>query len=243
MSTHDDPRVGSARTATDRADAVIPEPHEKNAAEKAAPVTGTAAGALAGGTVGTLVAGPIGTAIGAIAGAVGGWWAGSGVGRSAELTADEENYYRTHYEASAPKGGSWERVRPIYQLGHAASANPAYKGRSFASIENDLRHAWKGDFAASHGTWESVRDLARCAYERCVDGTVEKRVASIGSSGSHRRAEFSDPLPHASTLSGASGHPGVAGGPGDIPGDATKSPNVGNRTDVGPHSPDVTGTR
>jgi hypothetical protein len=172
MSTREEPTTGSARTASDRADARIPETGEKNAAEKAAGPAGGAAGALAAGTVGTLVAGPIGTAIGAIAGAVGGWWAGAGVEREAELRPEDEHYYRTHYEASAPANGKWERARPVYQLGHAAARNPAYRGRSFADIETDLQHGWKGDTATRHGEWESVRDLARAAYER--------RNASVG---------------------------------------------------------------
>jgi len=172
MSTREEPTIGSARTASERGDARIPEVGEKNAAEKAAGPAGSAAGALAAGTVGTLVAGPIGTAIGAIAGAVGGWWAGAGVEREAELAAGDEHYYRTHYEASAPRDGTWERARPAYQLGHLAARNPAYRGRSFADIETDLQHGWQGDTAAHHGQWDSVRDLARAAYER--------RDASVG---------------------------------------------------------------
>ena len=171
MSTNDEPQVGSARTATDRPDARIPEPAAGNAAEKAAAPAGAAAGALAAGTAGTLIAGPIGTAIGAIAGAVGGWWAGSGVEKNAELAPADETYYRTHYEASAPEGGTWDRARPAYQLGHAAAANPAYRGRSFAEIEPDLRHGWKPDSPSTPGDWQSVRDLARCAYEHRGNAT------------------------------------------------------------------------
>ena len=171
MSTNDEPRVGSARTATDRPDAQIPETAEPNAAEKAAAPAGAAAGALAGGTAGTLVAGPIGTAIGAIAGAVGGWWAGSDVEKHAEIAADDEKYYRTHYEASAPPDGSWDRVRPVYQLGHAAAANPAYRGRSFAAIETDIQHGWTAHSRSSPAEWQSVRDLARAAYEHRANTT------------------------------------------------------------------------
>jgi hypothetical protein len=165
MSTNDEPRVGSARTATDRPDAQIPETVEPNAAEKAAGPAGAAAGALAGGTAGTLVAGPIGTAVGAIAGAVGGWWAGADVEKHAEIAAEDEKYYRTHYEASSPPGGSWDQARPAYQLGHTAAANPAYRGRSFADIETDIQHGWTAHSRSSPAEWQSVRDLARAAYE------------------------------------------------------------------------------
>ncbi len=192
MSTREDPTVGSARTATDRPDARIPETPEKNAAEKAAGPVGGAAGALAGGTAGTLVAGPIGTAIGAIAGAVGGWWAGHGVEREAEMSSEDEHYYRTHYEAGAPTGADWQRARPAYQLGHLAARNPAYRARSFNDIEPDLRHGWSGETAERHGSWESIRDLARAAYERWQpSGQMDRDVTQrhIGGEGQPRQAD------------------------------------------------------
>jgi len=204
MSTNDEPRVGSARTATDRPDARIPETAEPNAAEKAAAPAGAAAGALAGGTAGTLVAGPIGTAIGAIAGAVGGWWAGSDVEKHAEIAADDEKYYRTHYEASAPPDGNWDRVRPAYQLGHAAAANPAYRGRSFADIETDIQHGWSAHSRSSPAEWQSVRDLARAAYEHRANaaGTEMDLAYSSepGDSASHAssRPDFGPHSPAAS---------------------------------------------
>jgi hypothetical protein len=192
MSTNDEPLVGSARTATDRLDASIPESAEPNAAEKAAAPAGAAAGALAGGTAGTLVAGPVGTVIGAIAGAIGGWWAGVGVEKHAELPTTDETYYRHHYEASAPAGGTWERARPVYQLGHAAAANPAYRSRSFSDIEPDLQNGWTPDAASPGDDWHSVRDLARAAYEHRSDairaemelanpGTTDDRSSHAGS--------------------------------------------------------------
>ena len=192
MSMRDEPTVGSARTASDRPDARIPETPEKNAAEKAAAPVGGAAGALAGGTAGTLVAGPIGTVVGAIAGAVGGWWAGAGVERDAELAPEDEQYYRSHYEASAPPGGTWERARPAYQLGHLAARNPSYSARSFAAIEPELRHGWTDDAAARHGEWDAVRDLARAAYERRISQVPTDRdvtVRHVGGEGTAQRGD------------------------------------------------------
>ena len=192
MSTSEEPRVGSARTASDRPDAVIPETPEKNAAEKVAAPVGGAAGALAGGTAGTLVAGPIGTVVGAIAGAVGGWWAGAGVERDAEFSAEDEHYYRAHYEAGAPTSADWQRARPAYQLGHLAARNPAYTARRFADIEPELRHGWSGETAQRHGSWESVRDLARAAYERRIPLELAEQDVTqrhIGGEGQPRRAD------------------------------------------------------
>jgi hypothetical protein len=184
MSTNDELRDGSARAPSERPDARIPEASATNAAEKAAAPAGAAAGALAGGTAGTLIAGPIGTAIGAIAGAIGGWWAGAGVEKHAELPSRDETYYRTHYEASAPPGGLWDQARPAYQLGHAAAANPAYRGRAFSDIESDLQHGWAAGDASSPGDWKTVRDLARCAYEhRANAARAEMEFADPGAPG------------------------------------------------------------
>ena len=205
MSTNEEPRVGSARTAADRPDARIPDPPATpNAAEKAAAPAGAAAGALAGGTAGTFIAGPIGTVIGAIAGAVGGWWAGAGVEREAELPPHYETYYRTHYEASAPAGGSWHRARPAYQLGHLAAGNPQYRGRSFAAIETDLQHGWTGDTASTAGEWQAVRDLARCGYEHRANSMLaeseltDPAAAKGASAHASKRVDFGPHTPAAS---------------------------------------------
>jgi hypothetical protein len=158
------------------------KPDEKNASEKAAGPAGAAAGALAGGTVGTLVAGPIGTAIGALAGSVGGWWATRGVA-DAVPTDEDERLYRQHYSTSAAPGArsasgdaqsipereaaipkSFDVVRPAYHLGHIAARNPAYAGKRFEEIEDDLLKAWSNDLRDSHGEWASVRGYAQEAY-------------------------------------------------------------------------------
>ena len=155
---------------------------EKNAAEKAAGPAGAAAGALAGGTVGTLVAGPIGTAIGALAGSVGGWWATHGVA-DAVPNEEEERLYRDHYsrsgapsarsasadaqsipEREAAIGKTFDAVRPAYHLGHLAARNPAYAGKRFEEIEDDLLKGWSNDLRDRHGEWASVRGYAQEAY-------------------------------------------------------------------------------
>jgi hypothetical protein len=148
-------------------------PAEKNAAEKVAGPVGGASGALVGGTVGTIVAGPIGTAIGAIAGAVGGWWATHGVA-DAVPTEDDERHYEKHYassrkalsvkarEAAIPR--SFEHARPAYQLGHLAARNPAYAGKRFEEVEDDLLKAWSNDLRDIYGEWASVRGFAQEAY-------------------------------------------------------------------------------
>jgi hypothetical protein len=97
---------------------------------------GEAAGGIGGVTAGAAIgsiAGPIGTVIGGIAGALGGWWTGRAVAEAATaVTTDDDNYYRSHYETSATRlaDRTYDDVRPAYHLGHVASRNPDYRGRS-----------------------------------------------------------------------------------------------------------------
>jgi len=238
----DEDLVGSARTATGRDDAVAGKPGDSGA-ERAAPLAGGAAGAVAGGTAGTLVAGPIGTVIGAIAGAIGGWWAGAGARQGAEIEPHEDVWYRRHYEAATHRGPAWEYARPAYQLGHTAAANPEYRGRPFNEVERDLQHGWRGETRATYGDWSAIRELARAAYERRSQAGTLSHVDDIGTTETHQRAPFSDPLPDASDLAGSGGHPGIGGGPGDIPDPSTASRAAQPlpRPDMGPHSTDATG--
>ena len=155
---------------------------EPNASEKVAGPVGGAAGALAGGTVGTLIAGPIGTAVGALAGAVGGWWATRDVAHAVPNDEDDRRY-REHFTTAAASGSrsasaaaqsipereaamprTFDRVRPAYHLGHLAARNPAYAGKRFEEIEDELLKAWSNDLRDSHGEWASVRGFAQEAY-------------------------------------------------------------------------------
>src|SRR5687767_14347549 len=133
---------------------------------------GEAAGGISGGLAGAAIGsigGPIGTLIGGLAGVVGGWWAGRSIAEAAKDYGDEDDrYYRTHYETSDSRlaDRSYDDVRPAYQLGHLASRNPDYRGRSFDDVETDLRRGWSDDIGARHGDWASVRGYAREGYSR-----------------------------------------------------------------------------
>jgi hypothetical protein len=141
-------------------------------AREATPGTGPAGavggvgGALAGAGLGTIVGGPVGAIIGAIAGAVGGWWAGQAATEASAITPDEENRYRTLYEASPNRlaDRSYEDVRPFYHLGHVASRHPEYRGRAFDEIEEELQKGWTDDLRTRYGEWSSVRPFAREAF-------------------------------------------------------------------------------
>lgn len=127
---------------------------------------GGISGVLAGAAIGSL-GGPIGTVIGGIAGAMGGWWTGRAVSEAAEaLTEDDEAYYRKHYETSRAGTRSYDDVRPAYHLGHIASHNPNFQGRSFSEVEPELQRGWSGDVSSRYGQWSEVRGYASEGYTR-----------------------------------------------------------------------------
>jgi hypothetical protein len=130
--------------------------------EAAGGVSGVLAGAAAGSVVG-----PVGTVIGGIVGAMGGWWAGRAVAEAAtSITTEDESYYRKHYDSlgNRPADLRYEDVRPAYYVGHVATRNPDYRGRSFEDIEPELRRSWPTD--RKYGTWDSMRGYAREGFTR-----------------------------------------------------------------------------
>lgn len=141
---------------------------------------GGVGGVLAGAAIGSF-AGPIGTVIGGIAGAVGGWWAGREIADAAQsYSPADDTFYRDHYESSDRRlaDRSYDEVRPAYQLGHIAGQNPEYAGRSFESVEPDLRRGWDSSTSEAHGTWDQVRGYARDAYTRSLGLHSEPRHLS-----------------------------------------------------------------
>jgi hypothetical protein len=171
--------------------------HENSTGET---VAGSVGGAAVGAAWGTL-AGPLGTIIGGLAGAVGGWWAARSVTEQPLFNLDDDGFYRQHYEsqsttADRPSGRnySYDDVRPAYQVGHLAGANPDYANRSFDEVEPHLRSAYG---SAGQDNWDDVRGYARDAYSRGrtvgsergmasglgTNSMTEGMTGSIGSSG------------------------------------------------------------
>jgi len=141
---------------------------------------GGASGVVAGAAIGS-AAGPIGTIIGGLAGAVGGWWAGRAVSEAThKFTQDDDNYYREHFvnksDRLADRG--YDDVRPAYQLGHIASMNPDYNGRSFEDIEPELQRGWGNDLRSRHGDWSTVRPYAQEAYSRNVSSVTSREATN-----------------------------------------------------------------
>jgi hypothetical protein len=139
---------------------------------------GGVSGIVAGAAIGS-PAGPVGTIIGGIAGAVGGWWAGHAVAEAAhKFTHEDDSLYRERFENRPDRFAdrSYDDVRPAYQLGHIASMNPDYTGRSFDEIEPELRHGWGNNLRARHGDWSAVRPYAEEAYNRNASVTAREHV-------------------------------------------------------------------
>jgi hypothetical protein len=156
--------------------------HDDNpgVADHVGEAAGGVGGVLAGAAAGSVV-GPVGTIIGGIVGAMGGWWTGRAVAEAATaITSEDETFYRKHYETSGTSLADkrFEDVRPAYYVGHLATRNPDYKGRSFEEIEPDLRRGWPTD--KKYGTWDSMRAFAREGYTRgrSTLGNVGERAAN-----------------------------------------------------------------
>jgi hypothetical protein len=63
--------------------------------------------------------------------------------------------------AEALRGSSSQAA---WQLGYDAARNPAFAGKRFDEIEDQLLKTWSNDLRDSHGEWASVRGFAQEAY-------------------------------------------------------------------------------
>ncbi len=157
------------------------QPHAGNRhSEEVGEGIGGVSGVVAGAAIGS-AAGPIGTIIGGIAGAVGGWWAGRAVADAAQkFTTEDDSYYRERFENTSGRlaDRQYEDVRPAYQLGHIASLNPDYNGRSFDAVEPDLQRGWGNDLRGRHGDWSTVRPYAEQAYSRNTASVTSRERAN-----------------------------------------------------------------
>ncbi len=141
---------------------------------------GSVSGVVAGAAIGS-AAGPIGTIIGGIAGAVGGWWAGHAVAEAThKFTQEDDSYYRERFANTTDRlaDRGYDDIRPAYQLGHIASMNPDYNGRSFEEVEPDLQRGWGNDLRARHGDWSTVRPYAQEAYSRNMSSISSREATS-----------------------------------------------------------------
>ena len=141
---------------------------------------GESAGGFVGAATGTAIGaigGPIGAVIGALAGALGGWWAGREI--AGAITTDDDAAFRRDFESTPDRlsDRTYEEIRPAYLAGHLAGRNPEYAGRSFESVESDLRGGWNADVAQQSGEWLAVRRYARAAFDRARAAPVSESEA------------------------------------------------------------------
>ena len=149
-------------------------------ADQVGEAAGGISGVLLGAGIGS-AAGPIGTLLGGIAGAIGGWWTGRAISEAAEkLTADEDEYYRAHYDASPAKlpEGSFDDARAAYYLGDIASHNPNFTDRMFNEVEPELKRGWEHSDERPY-EWDAVRPFANAGYRRGQErrSFTDRRIA------------------------------------------------------------------
>lgn len=233
--------------------------HDSNpdAGDLVGEAAGGVGGVLTGAAIGS-VAGPVGTVIGGIAGAVGGWWAGRAIAEAAEsLTDEDDTFYRKHYETSSTRSAdrTYDHVRPAYHIGHIASRNPEYKGRTWDEVEPQLARGWSDDVSTRHGSWESMKGYAREGFTRgtaAVGSGVSRAASAVdnvkdrvdgnpasrpGPDATDSSVTFSGGVKNAETADRIAGAADdvkdrVDGNPASRPGlDATDSRNIPKGTD------------
>jgi hypothetical protein len=172
------PNTGDGRIERAKDQALGRHDSNPGVADHVGEAAGGVTGVLAGAAIGS-AGGPVGTIIGGIVGAMGGWWSGRAVTEAATaITADDDRYYRSKFEASRVPGRTYEQARPAYYLGHIASRNPDYRDRSFDDIEEELSRGWTAD--NKYGAWDDSREFAREGYMhgRSTIGGVGRGIAN-----------------------------------------------------------------
>ena len=135
----------------------------------------------AGRSLGTVPA--IAAVVGGLAAAAGAWWLMRSRSSEAEMGEEDETHYRTHFESHPARasGIMYDHARTGYALGHVASRNPDYAGRSFDDVETELRTGFRGEHA---GSYDTLRDFTRYGYERGRGGGTGGMSGTGGTTGS-----------------------------------------------------------
>jgi hypothetical protein len=109
------------------------------------------------------------------------------------LPAEEDRLFRSHFRhVNRLEGRSFDEVRPAYELGYGAAADPRFAGRAFDEVEKDLEGGWL-NVRTHGGEWQAVRDCAQEGFERGRRlGFVDNEF--LADTPSHHRASFSDPV-------------------------------------------------
>jgi hypothetical protein len=129
----------------------------------------------------------IGSLVGSAAGVLGDWWS-TPAARDATRTfgGDEDRACRGHFTArgDAAPADAYDDARPMYQYGHTARQNPAYRGRSFREVEPELERAWTGDATTGKRPWTEVREYVAFGYQPAAGDVLrETREAGMRAQG------------------------------------------------------------
>lgn len=136
--------------------------------------TGAVAGAVTGAAVGS-AAGPVGSLVGAVAGGVIGSKAGDSIAEAVNPTAYNDHFKKTYtttdyYNSSR----DWNDYEPAYRYSYDTYGN--YRGKTFDSVEPELRSGWEASKANSRLAWDDARGAVRDGWhhiERAIPGDAD----------------------------------------------------------------------
>jgi hypothetical protein len=102
---------------------------------------------------------------------------------------DDDAFFRSHFErVNRLADRSYDQVRHAYRLGQDAALADDRKDR-FEEVEKDLENGWL-NIRVGGGDWASVREFARAAFDRTLQGRIPNAPSSDGAD----RPPFADPL-------------------------------------------------
>lgn len=108
---------------------------------------------------------------------------------------DEDRLFRSHFQhANRLAEREYEDVRPAYHFGYEAAGDPQFEGKDFEQSEKDLEQKWL-NVRFTGDEWQAVRDYAREGFAQGRRIGFVSGSGTIGTTPSHQRPSFADPLP------------------------------------------------
>ena len=126
---------------------------------------GAVGGGAAGAAAGAAIGGPVGAVVGGAVGAVVGGLTGKGVAEAIDPTV-EDTYWRSNYTSRpyVTTGDSYDTYQPAYR--HGWESYGRYGGRSFDSVEDNLRSDWEQSKDSARMGWDRAKHATRDAWHR-----------------------------------------------------------------------------
>ncbi|WP_312183595.1 YsnF/AvaK domain-containing protein [Massilia timonae] len=89
-------------------------------------------------------------------------------------TADDDSYYRSHFQNNYAAGGdAYDDYSPAYAYG--SQMRGQYAGRQWDDVETDLRSDWETRNSGSVSTWEKMKAAVRHGWDRMTNDTSARR--------------------------------------------------------------------